>query len=252
MNPSSTPRRVLVLGGTSEIAVAIVRELLTRGPCEIVLAGRDPEGLQSAAHTLREDGCSHVQALTLDAREPEQHGEAIERAFARLCEVDVVLLAVGLLGERGGLPRDIPGALEVLDVNFLGAGSLLLHCAARMRAQGHGTIVVLSSVAAQRPRAGNAVYCASKAGLDSLATGLGDALTPSGVRVMVVRPGFVETRMTRGLPRPPLATTPQQLARVTVRGLEHGAHTVWAPPALRWVMLVLRLLPRPIFRRLGL
>jgi decaprenylphospho-beta-D-erythro-pentofuranosid-2-ulose 2-reductase len=119
-----------------------------------------------------------------------------------------------------------------------------------MRAAGHGTIVVLSSVAAERPRASNAVYCASKAGIDALATALDDELAAEGVRVMIVRPGFVRTRMTAGLPVPPLATSAQAVARATARGLRRGARTVWAPAGLRWVMAVLRMLPRPLFRRI--
>ena len=140
-----------------------------------------------------------------------------------------MILAVGVLGERGAFPQDIVAAAEVLQVNTTGAGSLLLEAARLMRDQGHGTIVVLSSVAAQRARAANAVYCASKAGLDSLAEGLGDALAPHGVKVLVVRPGFVRTRMTEGLPVPPLACDPQTVARATVRGLERGSQNVWAP-----------------------
>ena len=138
----------------------------------------------------------------------------------------------------------------MLQVNLVGAGSLLIYSAQRLREQGTGTIVVLSSVAAERPRRANAVYGASKAGLDALAQGLGDELHEDGVRVLVVRPGFVHTRMTRGLQPAPLSTTPQALARVVVDGLDHGAHTVWAPPALRWLMIVMRMLPRPLFRRL--
>jgi decaprenylphospho-beta-D-erythro-pentofuranosid-2-ulose 2-reductase len=245
-------RRVLVLGGTSEIALAIVRELARRGPCEAMLAGRDEARLGAAALELRAAGCARVETLALDARERERHQAAIERCFAQLGGVDLAILAVGVLGERGGLPRDIPAALDALEVNTVGAGSLLLHSARLMREQRAGTLVVLSSVAAERPRAANVVYCAAKAGLDALAQGLADALAPDGVRVMVVRPGFVRTRMTSGLPRPPLACTPEVVARVTARGLERGAQTVWAPAAMRWAMVLVRLLPRPIFRRLKL
>jgi decaprenylphospho-beta-D-erythro-pentofuranosid-2-ulose 2-reductase len=247
--------RVLVLGGTSEIAGAIVRELATRErECRVVLAGRDPRALDRAAQELRTAGCARVQTLVVDALERDGHQAALEQAWAQLGGVDVAILAVGLLGERGGLPRDIGGALEVLDVNVVGAGSLLLHSARLLRDQprGGGTLVVLSSVAAERARASNVVYGASKAGLDALAQGLADALHDSDVRVMVVRPGFVHTRMTRGLRAPPLATTPQEVARATVSGLERGARTVWAPSAMRWVMIGLRALPRKVFRRLPL
>ena len=139
-------------------------------------------------------------------------------AFERLGGADIVILAVGLLGERGGLPDDLPGALEVLRVNLVGAGSLLLAAARRLDAQRHGTLIVLSSVAGERVRRSNVVYGASKAGLDALAQGLGDALHAHGVRVMVVRPGFVHTRMTRGLDAAPLSTEPAAVARAVVRG----------------------------------
>ena len=192
------------------------------------------------------------RALTfeLDALDLDRHEQVIGEAFDELGGADIVILAVGVLGERGGLPDDIAAALEVLQVNMVGAGSLLIHSARRLREQGAGTLVVLSSVAAERPRRANVVYGASKAGLDALAQGLGDALHDQGVRVLVVRPGFVHTRMTRGLAPAPLSTTPQAVARVVVDGLDDGAHTVWAPPALRWLMLVVSMLPRPLFRRL--
>ncbi len=242
--------RVVVLGGTSEIALAIVRELQGRAPRAVALVGRDPGALARAAEDLT--GSEHPRALTfeLDAQDLDRHEQILGEAFDELGGADIVILAVGVLGERGGLPDDTSGALEVLQVNLVGASSLLIHSVRRLRVQGSGTLVVLSSVAAERPRRANAVYGASKAGLDALAQGLGDALYDEGVRVLVVRPGFVHTRMTRGLAPAPLSTTPQALARVVVDGLDHGAHTVWAPPALRWLMIAVRVLPRPLFRRL--
>jgi decaprenylphospho-beta-D-erythro-pentofuranosid-2-ulose 2-reductase len=251
--PDPPPRRVLVLGGSSEIAAAIAAELPPDERREIVLAGRDSPALTSAAAAMRAAGAMRVELLELDADQTDQHGAVLERA----CEIlgggiDLAILAVGLLGARGGLPdeQDMPGAVEVLRVNTVGAGSLLLHTARLMRERGGGTIVVLSSVAAERPRAANAVYCASKAGLDALAQALDDDLQGSGVRVMLVRPGFVRTRMTAGLPVPPLATTPAVVARETVRGLARRADTVWAPARMRWVMALLRMLPRSLFRRI--
>jgi decaprenylphospho-beta-D-erythro-pentofuranosid-2-ulose 2-reductase len=137
-------------------------------------------------------------------------------------------------------------------VNFAGAGSLLLECLRRLREQGSGTLVVLSSVAAERPRASNAIYGAAKAGLDSLAQGLADAVERTGVRVLVVRPGFVTTRMTAGLEPAPMATTAEAVADATAEALATGAHTVWVPGRLRLVFAVLRHLPRAVFRRLPL
>jgi decaprenylphospho-beta-D-erythro-pentofuranosid-2-ulose 2-reductase len=139
-----------------------------------------------------------------------------------------------------------------MSVDFVGCGSLLWHCMRALRGQGSGTVVVLSSVAAERARAGNAIYGAAKAGLDALAQGLADASAGTGIRVMVVRPGFVLTKMTAGLPRAPFATTPEAVAEATVKALRGGAHTVWVPPTLRYVFSGLRHLPRPVYRRLRL
>jgi decaprenylphospho-beta-D-erythro-pentofuranosid-2-ulose 2-reductase len=125
-----------------------------------------------------------------------------------------------------------------------------LALARRLRAQGHGTLVVLSSVAGERVRAANFVYGSTKAGIDGFCQGLGDALHGSGVRVLIVRPGFVPTKMTAGRDKAPFSTTPDGVAEVVMRGLERGAETVWAPPVLRVVMAVARHLPRPVFRRL--
>jgi decaprenylphospho-beta-D-erythro-pentofuranosid-2-ulose 2-reductase len=242
--------RVLVLGGTSEIALAIVGELQRRAPREVALVGRDPGALARAAADIHSAGCERALTFELDARDLDRHEQVIGEAVDELGGADIVILAVGVLGERGGLPDDASAALEVLQVNTVGTGSLLIASARRLREQGTGTLVVLSSVAAERPRRANAVYGASKAGLDALAQAFGDELRERGVRVLVVRPGFVHTRMTRGLAPAPLATTPQALAGVVVDGLDRGAHTVWAPRSLRWLMLVIRIIPRPIFRRL--
>ena len=248
--PGATGRRVIVLGGTSEIALAIVRELQRVAPREVALVGRDGDGLERRAQELRAGGVQRVLTLEADALRPDSHAEVIERAFAELGGADLVVLAIGVLGARGGLPDDVGAAVELLQVNLVGAGSLMMHAARRLRADGGGTLVVLSSVAAERPRRANAVYGASKAGLDALAQGLADDLHADGVRILVVRPGFVHTRMTRGLDPAPLASTPEAVATAVLAGLESGAQTVWAPRALRLLMIVMRAIPRPLFRRI--
>jgi decaprenylphospho-beta-D-erythro-pentofuranosid-2-ulose 2-reductase len=239
---------VLVAGGTSEIALAIVRALQARSPREVALMGRDPDALARAAEQLRAQGADAVFPLRLEAAQVADHGARVREATDLLGGADIAIVAVGMLGE-GGMPDDAANALEVLQVNFLGAGSLLLHLAGALRAGGGGTLVVLSSVAAQRPRRANPVYGASKAGLDALAQGLGDALGDDGVRVLVVRPGFVHTRMTRGMRPAPLATSADAVAAVVLKGLARDAHTVWAPGTLRWLMVAVRLLPRALMRR---
>lgn len=241
---------VLLLGGTSEIGLAIVRALVAERARRVVLAVRDPDrGAQEAA-ALREAGAELAEPVAFDALEPGSHGRAVSEAFERLGDVDLVVLAFGVLGDQLRDERDAGAARTVVEANFTGAVSVLVEVAERLRSQGHGTIVVLSSVAAERPRRANFLYGSTKAGLDAFAQGLGDSLQGTGVRVLVVRPGFVATRMTEGLEPAPLSTAPEKVAETVVAGLRSGAHTVWAPPVLRAVMAVLRHLPRPLFRRL--
>ena len=244
MSTGSAGRRVMVLGGTSEIELwrssASCSDKSPARPCWLDAIRAL---LSAAADNLREAGCSRVGTRTLDALDVGQHEEALGQAFDELGGADIVILAVGVLGRRGGLPADVADALQTMRIDFVGAGSLLIYTARRLREQGNGTIVVLSSAAVERPRRANAVYGASKAGLDALAHALGDDLHEHGVRVLVVRPGFVHTRMTRGLDPAPLATTPQAVAAIVVAGLDRGAHTVWAPRTLRWLMLAMRMLP---------
>ena len=244
--------RVLVIGGSSEIGLAIVRRLAVDGPVTPYLLGRDRERLDAALTAVTAAGCEGGSVGIVDADDLASHGPAIDDAFARAGGFDTVILAVGVLGAQEGLDADLDRAIEVMRVNFVGCGSLLLHSLRRLREQGSGTLVVLSSVAAERPRAGNAIYGASKAGLDALAQGMADATAGTGVRVVVVRPGFVHTRMTAGLPTPPMATTPTVVAEAVAGALAGKAHTVWAPRHLRAVFSALRHLPRPVYRRLPL
>jgi decaprenylphospho-beta-D-erythro-pentofuranosid-2-ulose 2-reductase len=253
MTASPAPAfRVLLIGGTSEIGLAIVRRLACELSVEPYLLGRDRERLGAAMSDLQRSGCAGGEVDLVDADALETHADVVRRAFERTGGFDVAVLAVGVLGAQRGVDADRDEAIEVMRANFLGAGSLLLECVRELRARGRGRVIVLSSVAAERPRAGNAVYGAAKAGLDALAQGLADAERGSGVRVLVVRPGFVHTRMTAGLKPVPFATTPAAVAEVTVRGLSSGAHTVWAPRRLRFVFAVLRHVPRSLYRRLPL
>lgn len=245
-----SPQSVLALGGGSDIALATVRLLVKRRVRTVVLAGRHPDTLEVAAEELRGLGAHRVDAVHFDADDTSSHATFLEEVFARQEDIDVVVLGFGVLGDQTEAEADPNTALAVLRTNFLGAASVGLHASHRLRQQGHGTIVVLSSVAGERARRSNFVYGSSKAGLDAFFTGLGDSLMDTGVRVLIVRPGFVRTKMTAGLPAVPLSTTPEEVAAVIVRGLETGAEQAWAPRPLRFVMSVLRHLPRPLFRRL--
>jgi decaprenylphospho-beta-D-erythro-pentofuranosid-2-ulose 2-reductase len=252
INALGSPQSLLLLGGTSEIGLATAERFVRDRTRRVVLAGRDGDALQAAAGRLRAAAAPtdvDVTVLEFDARDRSGHGALVERAFAD-GDIDVALLAFGILGEQERAEQDADHAVDIATVNYTAAVSLGVPLAAALRRQGHGALVVLSSVAGERPRRSNFVYGSSKAGLDAFATGLGDALHGSGVHVLVVRPGFVATRMTAHLDPAPLATTPEAVAAAVVDGLRRRKETVWVPPALRLVMSVLRHLPRAVFRRL--
>ena len=241
---------VLVLGGASEIALATVRKLAHSRARTVVLAGRDVQRMQAGAQSLRDAGAQQVDLMPFDALRTDEHQRFVDEVWARHGDIDLVLLAFGVLGDQPRDESDAASALQVIDVNFRGAVSVGIPIAQKLREQGHGTIVVLSSVAGERVRRANFVYGASKAALDAFFQGLADSLVGTGVQVMVVRPGFVHTRMTEGRPPAPFATTPEKVADDIVRALGRNAVTVWSPGLLRPVMSAVRHLPRPVFRRM--
>ena len=241
---------VLVLGGGSDIAQSTVRELVKRRARTVVLAARVPESLQGAAEELRAAGATTVETLAFDARDTASHDAFVADVFDRVGDIDLALLAFGVLGDQEEAEHDSRAAVDIAEVNYVGAVSVTVPIAQCMRTQGHGTIVALSSVAGERARRANFVYGSSKAGMDAFFQGLGDSLVGSGVRVMIVRPGFVHTKMTDGMDAAPFSTTPEAVADAIVRGLARNRETVWVPSQLRYVMSVLRHVPRPVFRKL--
>jgi decaprenylphospho-beta-D-erythro-pentofuranosid-2-ulose 2-reductase len=245
------PQSALLLGGTSEIGLAVLRRLAGRRLRRVVLAGRDPDALAGAASGLNAAGVPDVSVLPFDALDRAAHESLVEQAFGD-GDIDLVVAAWGVLGDQARQLVERDAAIEAFEVNATAAVSLLIPVVERLREQGHGRVVVLSSVAAERPRRSIVVYGAAKAAVDAFAVGLGDSLAVAGagVGVMVVRPGFVRTAMTAGLRPAPFAVTADDVAAAVVRGLERGAAIVWVPSAMRWVMVVLRHLPHAVFRRL--
>jgi decaprenylphospho-beta-D-erythro-pentofuranosid-2-ulose 2-reductase len=243
---------VLVLGGGSEIGLATCAALVRRRPARIVLAARKPEAIDAAAAELRAAGASSVDVVSFDATDFGSHESFVSSTFERFGDFDVVLLAFGVLGDQDRAEVDAAAALDIVQTNYTGVVSVTVPIVAKLREQGHGSLVLLSSVAGERVRRSNFVYGSAKAGVDGYFQGLGDALHGSGVHVMIVRPGFVHTKMTAGQPAVPLAVGPDAVAAAIVRGLEHGSEVVWVPPAFRYVMSALRHVPRWAFRRLPL
>jgi decaprenylphospho-beta-D-erythro-pentofuranosid-2-ulose 2-reductase len=243
-----SPSSLLLVGGTSDIAVATARRYLAERPLRIVVAARDTPRRTAVADELTAAGGA-VEVVDFDADDPGSPARMVAAATAG-GDVDVAVVAFGQLGDADELRTD-PGAVASLaTVNYVVPTVVGTELANRMRTQGHGVIVALSSVAGERARASNYVYGSTKAGLDAFYSGLADSLVGTGVSVLVVRPGFVRSKMTEGLADAPLATTPEAVADAIVTGVRKGRHTVWVPGAMRWVMSGLRHTPRAVFRRL--
>ncbi len=238
-------RRVLLLGGTSEIGLAILAALNLPADAEVLLAGRDEARLAVAAKELP----CRTTTLNYDATDLDAHQAVVDAAFGS-GPVDLVISAAGVLIGQDELAANPRLAGQLVETNFTGHVTTVLAAAARMQAAGHGTIVILSSVAAIRPRRANFVYGAAKAGLDAFGRGLADSLHGTGVRVLLVRPGFVTGRMTAGMTPAPLATTPAQVGTAVAAGLGGRAEVVWVPPALSVLAAALKVVPRPLWRRM--
>ena len=243
------PQSVLVFGGTSEIALATIKEMPRHRLRRVLLAGRPSESLDAAVAELRDLNITGVEAIEFDAKNTESHGAIIDGVFDG-SDIDVVILAFGLLGDQMTAEEDPSHAAEVATVNYTGSVSAGLHVARRLKNQGHGALVVLSSVAGDRARRSNYVYGSTKAGLDAFAQGLDAALAGTGAHVLIVRPGFVRTRMTSHLPEAPMTTNPEDVAKIIVAALKKGKSTVYAPGPLRFVMAGLKTLPKSVFRKL--
>lgn len=244
------PHSVLVLGGTSDIARALTRNLVAGGSKEVVLAGRDSAGLTDAATEAKEAGATFVATVAFDANDLDQVAALVDSGFSTLHRVDLVVIAVGLLYDTEEDERDPARVARCLTVNFTWPAAALSRIAHHLRQQGSGRVVVLSSVAGVRVRRANFIYGSAKAGLDAYARTLNQTLAGSGATVMVVRPGFVHSKMTEGRKAVAMATTPEAVAQDIVKGLEDGAEVVWSPGKLRALFFVLGLVPEPIWRRL--
>jgi decaprenylphospho-beta-D-erythro-pentofuranosid-2-ulose 2-reductase len=237
-------RRVLLLGGTSEIGLAILAALPVTEQTEVLLAGRDEERIRAAAKL----GCQ-LRTIRYDATDIASHA-AFAADIVTAGPIDLVVSAAGVLTSQEQLEASPDLAGQLIETNFTGHVSTLLALAGHMRDEHAGTIVILSSIAAIRPRKANFVYGAAKAGLDAFARGLADSLHGTGVRVLLVRPGFVIGRMTAGMDPAPLATTPDRVGAAVAAALAGTATVVWVPPGIRLLAVAARLLPRPLWRRL--
>ena len=239
------PGRLLLVGGTSEIGLAILAALSAPADTEVLLAGRDQQRMAAAGKELP----YRCTTISFEALETGSHEAVIADVFAG-GPVDLVIAATGVLTPQADVDEDPVLAAQMIEVNFTSHVTTLLAAAAKMREHRYGTIVVLSSVAAIRPRKANYVYGAAKAGLDAFARGLTDALAGTGVRVLLVRPGFVTGRMTAGMSPAPLSSTPEQVGAAVAAALAGQDSVVWIPRSLAAAAVALRAVPRPLWRKM--
>ena len=250
LNAVGAASKILVLGGTSEIGLAIAAEFLHKGPADVVLAARkDSPHLDAAVTEMEQAGAKSVTTIDFDARDFESHPEVIEQAWQG-GDVDVAIIAFGILGDNEEQWHDQAKAVEVSEVNYTAPVSVGVLVANKLKAQGHGTLVAMSSVAGVKVRRSNFVYGSAKAGVDGFFTQLGEALRGSGAHVLVVRPGQVRTKMSAGVKEAPLTVDKQQVAETVVQAVMDRKETVWVHPLFKYVAMALHHIPAPIMRKL--
>ena len=252
IDATGNPQTVLLLGGTSEIGLAIVAEYLAKQPLRVVLGVQPGDDLRDeTVASLKAAGATAVDVLDFDATAFDTHPGVIDAAWA-IADIDVAIVAFGLLGDAEELWQDPAKAVQIAQVNYTGAVSVGVLLGQRMKAQGYGQIIAMSTVAGELVRRSNFVYGSTKAGLDGFYRLLGEALAPFGPKVLVVRPGQVRTRMSAHVKEAPLTVDKEQLAVQVVDAARKGQKLIWVPAPFRLVMLVLKHIPGPIFRLLPL
>jgi decaprenylphospho-beta-D-erythro-pentofuranosid-2-ulose 2-reductase len=240
---------VLLIGGTSGIGRALARELASRGAA-LHLAARNGAELGRVGEDLKVRYQVPVSWSLFEAADSASHPAFLAGAVRALRTLDMVVIAVGDVGDQAEAERDADQARRIIESNYTGVVSVLTPIANYLEGQGHGTIVVLASVAGDRGRRANYVYGSAKGGLDRFLQGLRVRLGSAHVRVLTVKPGLVDTRMTFGRAALPLLASPTRAAHAIVRGIEGKANVIYVPWFWWWVMLGVRAMPEPLFRRL--
>lgn len=250
-NGVGVPQSIVLFGGTSEIGQAIVSRLVGPGVSRVALVSRDTEGAARASTSFtggRED--LDLVHIPFDAANASDMPRVVAEVVSAVGDIDVAVIAHGLLREGHDYYADPAAVADVANVNFTGTMALMYGLADRMRSQGYGKIVLLSSVAGERVRRGNPAYGATKAGIDGFALALDHELEGSGASILVVRPGFVDTKMTAGMDKAPFSTTADAVASATVKALGGDKKVIWVPGILRVIFTVFKALPLVIWRKL--
>jgi decaprenylphospho-beta-D-erythro-pentofuranosid-2-ulose 2-reductase len=251
-NAFGQPQNVVVLGGSSDIARAIVKKLCAARAHTVVLAGRNQALLDEAAVEAREYGASVAETVRFDANDPTDAGRVVSECFDKMGgPVDLVIVAVGLLGRQEEMENDAEQCARMVNVNMTWPVAALGEVRRRLVVQASGRILVISSVAALRVRRSAYLYNGAKAGLDQVCVGLADSLAGTGVSLQILRPGFVRSKMTEGETETPFTTGVNAVAENVMAGFASGSRVIWSPPILRYVFALVRALPSPIWRKVA-
>ena len=252
-NGVGVAQNIVLFGGTSEIGQAILRRVVKPGAARLVLVSRDIDAANIAvADLVGQHTDLDVHHVRFDASDAASMKAVVDEVAGEIGDIDIAVVAQGLLNEGRDYYSDPSGLIDMANVNFTATMTLLYSLAGRMRSQGYGKIVLLSSVAGERVRRGNPAYGATKAGIDGFALALDHELEGSGASVLVVRPGFVTTKMTAGMSKVPFSTDAASVAKIVEQGIATEKKIVWAPGILKWMFAVLRMLPIAVWRRLPL
>lgn len=243
--------RVLIIGATSAIAGETARAYACRG-ARLFLVGRDEARLAALRDDLRVRGAAQVETGLLDVSQISRHQEVIEAALASLGELDVALIAHGTLPDQARCQERVGDTLDAMQINFTSTVAMLTSLANYFEARGKGCIAVITSVAGDRGRQSNYVYGAAKGGIDRFLQGLRQRLFRSGVAVITIKPGFVDTPMTAGVKKNLLFTDAQRVGSSLHRAIERRRNVVYIPWFWRPIMAVVKCLPEGVFKRLQL
>ncbi len=246
------PKHVVITGATSPVARGVA-ECFAREGCAIVLAGRNTAEIDRTAADLRIRFNIPVSVIAFDAVAFDTHGE-FWNACLSACnqQIDIIVLCHGLMIDQPAAQADPDSARRMIDVNYTSAVSILERAADHMAGRGQGRIAAISSVAGDRGRKSNYLYGAPKAALSAYLEGLRYRLHPAGVKVLTIKPGFIDTPMTFGKVNPKLAASPDRVARDIHRAIRRGRSILYTPWPWRYVMFIIRNIPAFIFRKMNI
>lgn len=243
--------KMLIVGATSAIAHETAK-LFAKDGADLFLVARSPEKLITVQGDLLVRGAKRAEIYALDLREFDKHQQMIESAIEALGELDMVLIAHGTLGDQRLSQESVEKALEEFTTNFTSVLSLLTILANYFEPRKHGCIAVISSVAGDRGRKSNYVYGASKGALTVFLQGLRGRLASSGVQVVTIKPGFVDTPMTAALRKGLLFASPRAVGKGIYDAMRKGKDVVYLPWFWRPILLIVRSIPERVFKRLSI